>query len=90
MFEFLPLPKKAEKFTIKYVYNTKNALKKINYPPLDNNGQPNFQNALPLKVIYQLPPYVFINPTDPIRIALWDVSNINSSYFRTTKAGLLN
>lgn len=42
MFEFLQLPKKAEKFTIKYVYNTKNALKKINYPPYDINGQLNF------------------------------------------------
>lgn len=23
-------------------------------------------------MIYQLPPYVFINPADPVRIALWD------------------
>lgn len=45
LFEFLPQPKKTEKYSIKYVYNTKNALKKINYPPYDITGQLNFQNA---------------------------------------------
>lgn len=52
LFEFLPQPKKAEKFTIKYIYNTKNALRKINYPPYDITGQLNFQNAQPVKIIY--------------------------------------
>lgn len=42
LFEFLSLPKKAEKFGMKYIYSTKNALRKINYPPVDNNGQLNY------------------------------------------------
>lgn len=42
LYEFLPMPKKAEKFGLKLLYNTKNALKKINYPPMDANGQMNF------------------------------------------------
>lgn len=65
------------------MYNTKNALRKINYPPFDINGQLNFQNAQPVKIIYGLPNYVYIHPTDPIRIALWDVTHLS----RENKAG---
>ena len=42
LFEFLQLPKKSEKFCMKYLYTTKNALKKINYPPVDANGVLNY------------------------------------------------
>ncbi|MFO0131201.1 MAG: hypothetical protein ACK52J_01040 [bacterium] len=38
LYEFLPPPKKAEKFSIKYIYTTKVALTKINYPPYDTSG----------------------------------------------------
>lgn len=39
LFEYLPPPKKVEnKYSIKYIYSNKNALKKINYPPYDNTG----------------------------------------------------
>ena len=64
LFEFLPLPKKAEKFGMKFMYTTRNACRKINYPPIDANGQLNYQNAQPVKVIYNLPSYVYIHPTD--------------------------
>ena len=68
------------------MYTTKNALKKINYPPVDANGQLNFQNAQPVKVIYNLPSYVYIHPSDNIQIALWDVRFLFFN-LRISKAG---
>jgi hypothetical protein len=38
LYEFLPPPKKAEKFYIKYIYTIKVALTKINYPSYDTSG----------------------------------------------------
>lgn len=69
-FQFLPQPKKANNWTLKYDYEVKDALKKHHYPALDST---NYQNASPFKVFYTLPPYVFIHPNDKYRIAVWDV-----------------
>jgi len=69
-FQFLPQPKKANNWILKYDYEVKDALKKHHYPALDST---NYQNASPVKVFYILPQYVFIHPNDKIRIAVWDV-----------------
>lgn len=69
-FQFLPQPKKANNWILKYDYEVKDALKKHHYPALDST---NYQNATPVKVFYSLPPYVFIHPNDKIRVAVWDV-----------------
>jgi len=36
--EFLPLPKKANGWTLKYTYTSNEALKKIHFPPYDATG----------------------------------------------------
>ena len=76
-FEFLPQPKKANNWTLKYDYETKDSLKKHNYPVIDQSGVANYQNVSPVKVFYTLPNYVFINANDKIRVAVWDVKKIN-------------
>lgn len=73
-FEFLPQPKKANNWTLKWDYEVKDALKK----PQEGSGSINYQN-MNVKVFYTLPNYVYIGGNDKIRVAVWDVNYIDET-----------
>jgi hypothetical protein len=60
-------------WVLKYDYDTNEALKKIQYPSPDSTGPLSYQHASPVKVLYTLPPYIYLTPSDTLRVAAWDV-----------------
>lgn len=77
-FEFLPQPKKANNWTLKWDYEVKDALKKHWYPAQEGSGGVNYQNVTAVKVFFPLPSYVYIGGNDKIRMAVWDVTFIRN------------
>ena len=66
---------------MKYDYEPRDALKKIDYPSLDSNGPLSYKNATPIRVLYQLPPYLYVRQNDKIRVAAFDVVDIKITEF---------
>lgn len=71
--DFLPQQKKQQQWTLKYDFEVKDANKRVQFPALDGMGSVNYDNIIPVKVSFLLPPNTVIYPNDAHRVAYFDV-----------------
>ena len=74
LYDFLPSPKKTVEWQLKKKFSQEEAVEqnRLHFPPLDNNGQINWQQATENKVQFSLPPHIYIHPDDICRVAYHD------------------
>lgn len=72
LYDFLPGAKKTQEWQLKKKFSHSEALVKQHFPPLDTNGQMNWQNLIEVKVSYCLPSYMYIHQDDDKQVAYWD------------------
>lgn len=90
LIDFLPGPKKTAEWQLKKKFSEEEAVVKQFFPPLDTNGQMNWQNLTEIKVQYALPSTVFIHQDDDKQVAYWDGEKWNSHTIEDVKLELHN